>query len=108
MASPSARSPVEEAGPSGGVYVAEGLPRQSAKRRRSSWHGDRHRTVFGDPSPLSPHGSYARTILRTGRFLDDRREGLGNDEWRALAERLRQKSENYIVSCPRSSGGRLH
>ncbi|KAF4753505.1 hypothetical protein FOZ63_025819 [Perkinsus olseni] len=104
----ASRSPVEEAGPSGGVYVAEGLPRQSAKRRRSSWHGDRHRTVFGDPSPLSPHGSYARTILRTGRFLDDRREGLGNDEWRALAERLRQKSENYIVSCPRSSASHLH
>ncbi|KAF4730976.1 hypothetical protein FOZ62_004092 [Perkinsus olseni] len=104
----ASRSPVEDAGPSGGVYVAEGLPRQSTKRRRSSWHGDRHRTVFGDSSPLSPHGSYARTILRTGRFLDDRREGLGNDEWRALAERLRQKSENYIVSCPRSSVSHLH
>ncbi|KAF4673759.1 hypothetical protein FOL47_010139 [Perkinsus chesapeaki] len=98
------RSPVEDSGPSGGVYVAEGLPRQSAKRRRSSWHGDRHRTVFGDPSPLSPHGSYARTILRTSRFLEDRRERLGNEEWKALAEKLRQKSENYVVSCPRSSG----
>ncbi|KAF4756456.1 hypothetical protein FOZ62_014154 [Perkinsus olseni] len=60
----ASRSPVEEAGPSGGVYVAEGLPRQSAKRRRSSWHGDRHvedglRRLISTQSPwqLRPNDS---------------------------------------------------
>ncbi|KAF4699303.1 hypothetical protein FOZ63_034071 [Perkinsus olseni] len=90
-----------------GVFVSEGKP-SSRPRRRSSWHGDPNRTVFGDVTPLPLHGSYHRTVVpKANKLLG---EGgtyapIDDEQWKALAERLRQKSDVYAIVGDRSPSG---
>ncbi|KAF4655192.1 hypothetical protein FOL47_009547 [Perkinsus chesapeaki] len=93
------RRPSSPVPASHGVFVKEGQP--SKQRRRSSWHGDPNRTVFGDTTPLPLHGSYHRTVVPKANKLHGRGETyapIDDAQWRALAEKLRQKADSYAIS----------
>ncbi|EEQ97465.1 hypothetical protein Pmar_PMAR029188 [Perkinsus marinus ATCC 50983] len=103
--SPPPASPTARA--SHGIFVSEGKAKTRPKRR-SSWHGDPDRTVFGDVTPLPLHGSYHRVVVpKANKLLGESRTRapIDDEQWKALAAKLREKSENYAIVTEDSPQG---